>query len=207
MLPRFRFAGSGVNVEKTADVVFVGLNDRNQDGFAIGRPRGHVTVAEQSLVGEDGFLESAIRFCEEQIPGRRVVEFAQESEMLAVRGKGDGAVDILDQDAGIAAEYRCAEKDGVGFFLFIAADKVDVVTVGRKGEAAVAGGGRFDDFLVAAGGDVVEPEGLESLFFQRLKKIFAIRRNGGMGYVAVIGDIFDGEFLEGLALLCMLINS
>src|SRR4249920_2028763 len=94
---RFRLAGRGVNVEKTADVVFIGLNDRNQDGFAIGRPRGHVTVAEQSLVGEDGFLESAIRFCEEQIPGRRVVEFAQESEMLAVRGKGDGAVDILDQ--------------------------------------------------------------------------------------------------------------
>src|SRR5208283_4855251 len=156
--------------------------------------------ADDGLVGKDRLLEGAIRFCKQEIPGRGVVQFAHESEVLSVGGKGDGAVDILDQDARIAAEDRGAEQDGVGFFLLIAANKVDVVSVGGEGETVIASCRGLHDFLVATGGDVPEPKGLQAFFFQRLEEVFAIGRNGSLRNKAVVGNVFDGESLEGLVL-------
>src|SRR5260370_9576135 len=71
----FHFSGSGIDMEKTTNVVFVGLHNRNQDGFAIGLPVGHVTVPDYGLVGKDRLLEGAIRFCQEQISSGGVVSF------------------------------------------------------------------------------------------------------------------------------------
>ena len=83
----------------------------------------------------------------------------------------------------------------------LAADEINVIAVGRKGEAAIARGGRRDDLRVAASGNVAEPEGLQASFVQYVEQIFSIRGNSGQSDVTVVGKIFDRHSFDGQILL------
>src|SRR6202008_3403726 len=56
--------------------------------------------------------------------------------------------------------------------------------------------GGSEDSLVGSGGDMAEPQRLQTVFFEGLEEIFAIRRDGSLRNVAIIRNILNGEFFE-----------
>src|SRR5262249_4223491 len=129
-------------------------------GFPVGRPDGSFAVARDRTAVKDGLLVGAVALERPQIPERRIVAFVQEGKALAIGREGDGAIDITHDDARSAAENRSAVENGNCMFSFGATDEIDVVAVGREGEAEVAGRSGCDDLRVAAGGDVAKPKRL-----------------------------------------------
>ena len=157
------------------------------------------------MSAEDGFFDGAIALGEEQVPGGGAVKLPEKYEMLAVRCKADGTVHVLDQDVRLAAENGRAVKLRILFFGLLPAHKIDVVAVRRKGQTIVARGSRGHNFLVRAGRDVAQPKGLQAVLFEGLEEVFAVRRNGRLGNVSVVRNVFNAEFLEGgVDLLCCL---
>src|SRR6267378_4401212 len=64
------------------------------------------------------------------------------------------------------------------------------LAVGRKGDAAVARGSGCYDLLVAASGNMTEPEGLQTILVEDVEQVFSVGRNSGQGDVTVVGEIF-----------------
>src|SRR5260370_31358886 len=88
----------------------------------------------------------------------------QVGEALAVGRKGDGTVHVLNEQARGSPEHGSVVEGSNGLLGILAADEVDVIAIGRKGEAAVARGSGRDDLRVASSWNMAEPEGLEALF-------------------------------------------
>ena len=79
----------------------------------------------------------------------------------------------------------------------LASDEVDVIAIGRKGEAAVARGrGRYH-LCVASRGNVTEPERLQAVFLKDMEQVFSVGRNSSEEDMAVVGEIFDRHGFDG----------
>ena len=72
----------------------------------------------------------------------------------------------------LAAEHGRAVELGILFFGLFPANKIDVVAVRRKRQAVVARGGRGNDFLIGAGGNMAKPERLQAVFFEGLQQVY-----------------------------------
>jgi len=82
-------------------------------------------------------------------------------------------------------------KGGDGLFGVVAAHEVNVIAIGRKGQAAVARGGGRDDLGVASRGNMPEPEGLQAIFLQHVEQVFSIGGDSGEEDMTIIVEVFD----------------
>src|SRR5260370_5997099 len=103
----------------------------------------------------------------------------QVGEALAIGRKGDGAVHVLDKQARSSPKHGSVVQGSNGLLGVLAADEVNVIAIGRKGEAAVARGGGRDDLCVASPGDMPEPKGLQAIILQDVAQIFSIGGDSG----------------------------
>src|SRR5579864_1524529 len=122
---------------------------------------------------------------------------AHEREALAVRRKGYGAIDVFDEQLRRSAEDRSAVERREGVFGLVAPDAVDVAAVGRKGDPGIQGSGWRLDLRIAHGRDVAQPQGLQAVLLADMQEIFAVGGERGLVDVTVVGEILDGELLEG----------
>src|ERR1051325_2373560 len=118
--------------------------------------------------------------------------------MLAVRRKCNGAVHVTNQHTRRTAEHGRLVQNGNSVFGFVAANEIEITSVGRKSKAKIARWCRRDDLRIAAGLNVAELQRLQTVFFHHLGEIFSIGGNRSESSVAVVGKIFDGKTFEGL---------
>src|SRR5213595_643946 len=81
-------------------------------------------------------------------------------------------------------------------FLVIAADKVKVISVGRKGQAIITRPSGGDHLRVAGRWNVPQPQRLQTVFIPHVQQVLSIRRYRRECYVAVVCEIFDRELFE-----------
>src|SRR5580692_3948667 len=106
-------------------------------------------------------------------------------------------IHVLRDDLRRATEDGNAIDEANGFDGIFRAAKVDVVSVGRKSEAVVAARCRGKYLRVARSGNVAEPDALETIIGYGADDVFAVGRDGGVDGFAGVGDLRDGEILEG----------
>src|SRR5580693_653911 len=75
--------------------------------------------------------------------------------------------------------------------------EVDVVAVGRKCESPIPPRGWRKHLSVARGGNVAEPDALATVIGYGADDVFAIGRDRGVDRFTGVGDLRDGEILEG----------
>src|SRR5712664_2139933 len=97
---------------------------------------------------EEIAFERAIAACDLEVDDGGIAMLVQVGEALAVGRKGDGAVHVLNEQARGSPEHGSVVERGDGLLGVLAADEVDVIAIGRKGEAAVARGSGGDDLRV-----------------------------------------------------------
>ena len=100
------------------------------------------------------FSSAAIHVGNHQIAFAFTALVADESEASAIRREAYVAVYIVNHPLGSSAENGQAIKAVDVNFVALAAQEVDAVSVGRKGDRVVAIVGGRDDLRVALGGDV-----------------------------------------------------
>src|SRR4029077_6551910 len=93
------------------------------------------------LMMEEVSLEGAVAPGDLKVGHLGIAVLVQVSEALAVGRKGDGAVHVFNEQARSSAEHGSVVERGDGLLGVVAADAVDVVAVGREGEAAVTRSG------------------------------------------------------------------
>src|SRR5271168_4144259 len=96
-----------------------------------------------------------------------------------------------------APEHGGGIERGESLLVLVAPHAVDVIAVGGKGEACVTGGQRGNDLGVAGGDDVAQPKRLQAILIADVKKVLAVGREDGQGDVAVVGEVLNGNVLEG----------
>jgi hypothetical protein len=89
----------------------------------------------------------------------------------------------IDEENGLDGVFRTAE--------------VDIVAVGRKSETVVAARRGRKDLRVARSGDVAEPDALQAVIGDGTDDVFAVWGDGGVDGFTGVGDLGDGEILEG----------
>ena len=187
-------AGSGIG-QKNID---------GGDGFAVRRPlrrdEGCGLLAEKLFVRAVHVRDHQVAFA--------VVQFVtDEGEASAIGREGDVCSDVVDHALGISAENgEAVQACYVDFFAF-AADQVEAVSVRGKSDGFVAiVSGRYD-LSVALGGDIAQPDAFLAGVELNAGDVFPVRRNGGLGGFARIGDWDGGETFKricGLAQRCLL---
>ncbi len=186
-----------VNDEESPDVLGGRLHNGNHDALAIGRPGKREAIRLNVLVMKEVTFESAIAARELEVGNRGIAVLVQVGKTLAVRRKGNGAVNVLDEQTRGSAEHGRVVKGRDGLLGVVAAHKVNIIAVGRKSEAAVARCGGRNYLRVAPGGNVAKPEGLQAIFVENVEEVFSVWGNPCKEDVAVVGEIFDGHCFDG----------
>src|ERR1700747_480825 len=96
-----------------------------------------------------------------------------------------------------ATEDRNAVNEANGLGGVFRAAEVDVVSVRRKSKTVVAARGGGKNLRVARGGNVAEPNALLTVIGYSADNVFAVGRDSGIDGFAGVGDLRDGEILEG----------
>src|SRR5712692_5868623 len=103
---------------------------------------------------EEIAFERAIAACDLEVGNGGIAMLVQVGEALAVGRKGDGTVHVLNEQPRCSPQHGRVVEGSNGLLGVLAADEVDVIAIGRKGEAAVARWRGRDDLGVASGGNM-----------------------------------------------------
>ena len=97
---------------------------------------------------------------DEKVVEERIVALAQIGEPLAVGGKSNGAVYILDKQTRSSAEHGRGIERRESMLRLIPSHAVNIIGIGGKGQPRVTRGSRGNELRVAPRSDVPEPERL-----------------------------------------------
>src|SRR5258708_22018469 len=158
-----RGRAGNVHGEESADILGSGLHDGNHDSFAVGGPGKGQIIRVKLFVMEKIAFECAIAPSNFEVSHMRITMLMQVGEALAIGRKGDGAVHVLDKQARSSPKHGSVVQGSNGLLGVLAADEVNVIAIGRKGEAPVARGGGRDERCVASRGNKPGAKGLKAI--------------------------------------------
>ncbi len=196
-----RGSAGNIHGEESADILGSGLHDRNHDSLAVGGPGKGQIIRVKLFVMEKIAFECAIAPSDFEVSNVRITMLMQVGKALAIGRKRDGAIHVLDKQARSSPKHGSVVQGSNGLLGVLAADEVNVIAVGRKGEAAVTRGGGCDHLGVASRGNMPKPEGLQAILLLDVEQVFPIGGDSGEENVTVIGEIFDRHAFDGKSFL------
>ena len=181
--------------ERSKTAIVVKYRAGNQ--FSVGRPH-HAGGRVVGGTDHERMLGGAIGVGDEQmISADFGVILTNIGDQAAVWRERNVRVHVLRDDLRRATEDGNAIDEANGLDGVFRAAKVDVVSVGRKSKTVVAARGGGKDLRVARSGDVAKPDALQAIIGYGADDVFAVGGDGGVDGFTGVGDLRDGEILEG----------
>src|SRR5277367_6726422 len=171
---------------------------REDDGFTVWGPSGSEKTVDGDVRAHRGqeFFARAVRTGEQQFESALVWNSADVGELFAVRREADAGVYIAHELLRIATEHRHFVERAEKLIFLGGFGEINVIAVGRKGEAVENADSGREYLHVAAGGHLADHQTLHFAVAQDVHDVLTVRRNRHAGRFAGFREFQDAHVLR-----------